>query len=336
MPPIHFYLPPQHWPKTIPSNPDEPWLGFSVGLYAWTLQTYLRLRLVGFPCKLVAHLPETGIVVVHRNLLSRLGRVLHPHPQRLLVCLKADLPPYPYAQLHVVQNGREAEAVRDYHFIPHWPQPGLIPRDGQRADRFETVIFCGHRANLAAELQQPAWAEQLRDLGLTWQPRLSDHRWDGDQSIPRDWHDYSQVDGVVALRDREHPARRVAFAHKPATKLYNAWLAGVPAILGPESAYRAERQSDLDYIEVDSAEAAIQALQRLQQTPGLRQAMIRNGLKRAQSRTPAAITECWVDFFETVAIPAYERWRARPQWSQIITAQQHYCALQWSRLWRTL
>jgi hypothetical protein len=40
-----------------------------------------------------------------------------------------------------------------------------------------------------------------------------------------------------------------------AIKLYNCWHAGVPAVLGAESAFRANRRSDLDYLEVQSLDA---------------------------------------------------------------------------------
>lgn len=50
---------------------------------------------------------------------------------------------------------------------------------------------------------------------------------------------------------------------KPALKLFNARHAGVPAILDAESAYRAERMSELDYIEVMSVDGTLLALKLL-------------------------------------------------------------------------
>lgn len=44
-----------------------------------------------------------------------------------------------------------------------------------------------------------------------------------------EWHDYQHVDAVLAIRD----CPPVVLATKPASKLINAWKAGVPALLGP-------------------------------------------------------------------------------------------------------
>lgn len=81
------------------------------------------------------------------------------------------------------------------------------------------------------ELQQPAWQEQLKALGLNWHVVTTSSR----------WHDYSDVDVVLAARAFGRPN---SYAWKPATKLYNAWHAGVPAIFSGESSLLAERQSN--------------------------------------------------------------------------------------------
>jgi hypothetical protein len=73
--------------------------------------------------------------------------------------------------------------------MPQWPQPGLLPRDPNRGDRFEIAAFFGYEHNLASELRNPLWTAQLRDLGLSW------------HSVPRhEWHDYRHVDVVIAVR----------------------------------------------------------------------------------------------------------------------------------------
>ena len=64
--PIYFYIHPQHFPVDIPHTVEENWSGFGLGIYAWTIQTYLRLKLNGFPCFLVNRIPDEGIVFIHR------------------------------------------------------------------------------------------------------------------------------------------------------------------------------------------------------------------------------------------------------------------------------
>ncbi|HEY9761058.1 MAG TPA: hypothetical protein V6D07_00965, partial [Trichocoleus sp.] len=237
----------------MPAHADLPWPGFGLGIYAWTLQTYLRLTAAGLPCQLVPVLPEEGVVFVHGNALQT-ERVFQPSPKRLIVSFKADVLPGATAQIQIVQNPQEADARTHCYWLPHWPQPGLQPRHPQRGNQLQNVAFFGHVNNLADELASLDWKAALADLGLCWGPRLSGHHWSQQVDLPSNWHDYQEVDVIVAVRSFQ--AREIQrtrnYGNKPATKLYNAWLAGVPAILGSESAYRAERQSDLDFLEVNS------------------------------------------------------------------------------------
>jgi len=328
LPPIYFYIPQSYWPSKIPASADKAWKGFGIGIYAWTLQTYLRLKADGFPCELVPELPEEGIVLLHRNSL-RVHNQLKPAKNLLLICLKAELSQYPYAQLQVVQNPTESKTFKNSYYLPHWPQPGLIPRNPTRGDRFENIAFFGHLTNLAAELLEPDWQRQIQGLGLNWCPRLNCNRWDNYDEIDDYWHDYSNIDAVVAVRSFE---RLENYLTKPATKLYNAWLAGVPAVLGCESAYRAERQSEFDYLEVATPAELIVALKRLREHPKLREAIVKNGQIRAQAIQPSQITAKWRSFLEDIAVPTYYLWCSKPRWWQQVILRSSYLAFGINRL----
>lgn len=322
-PKIYFYIPAKFWLGTLPTTLDESWPGFGIGIYAWTLQTYLQLKAAGVLCELTQTFPTSGIVLAHRNSLQE----QRPAGSKvLLICLKAELLPSPYAQLHVVQN--PAVAGQAHHYLPHWPQPGLVPRDRDRSDRFESIAFFGHRHNLDPLFASPGWAAALGQLGLTWRPRLSTNHWFSMDGIHPQWHDYSDVDAVVAVRGWG-PNR---YSNKPATKLYNAWLAGVPAFLGQETAYRAERRSPLDYVEVRSPKDLLWQLQRLKANPGLRRAMVENGYRRSTAIQPAVLTQRWIEFLETVAIPAYHQWCRNPIWRQHSLLGHSYAAAMTARI----
>ena len=315
-PPIFFFIPngadwpelptdmQQYWPW-IRAQGQLPWWGH----FNWTLQTYLRLRAAGFCCELARDIPDHGIVVAHRDFLPT---GLRPSPRQLLVCLLADrnrtgsIGRHPYAQIHVVQNPHDdflanRSPAWQAFYMPQWPQPGLLPRDPDRGQRFEVAAFFGYEHNLAPELRDATWAAQLRDLGLRW------------RAVPRDqWHDYRDVDVVVAVRKFGYSD----FSCKPPSKLYNCWHAGVPAILGAESAFRANRRSHLDYLEVQSLDETAGALRRLRDDPALRQRMICNGFTRAQEVHPARLAEEWHRLVTEAIVPAYRRWADASPWAR--------------------
>lgn len=304
LPPIYFYIPKSQWPAgDLPQIPEEygEWMScwggrYGRGKYDWTLQTYLYLKADGLSCKLIDFVPKEGIVISHRDFLSD---NLKPSSKLLIVCIKVDREPHPYAQLQVVQNYQD-ELLKRSQFLwqsyplRFWLQSKLIMRDRSRGDRFENAAFFGVLGNLATQLQEPQWEEQLSALGLRWEVVKCDR-----------WHDYSEVDVIVAVRSFDG---RNTFDSKPASKLINAWHAGIPAILGRESAYRRERKSELDYIEVASTDEAIAALFRLKNDLNLRQKMVDNGTIRAQDMGNNKITLEWRNFLTNVAVPAYHRW----------------------------
>lgn len=313
LPPIYFYLPPSKWSDYISQKAEN--LRASDGVSSWILQTYLRLQESGFSCQLVSTIPEEGILVGHRESLTY---DFKPNPKLFLVCVKGDQNSLPYAQLHIVQNIQEVKAApiqiqsfkeeryllpSQRYYLPHWPQPGLITRSPEKKDQFNNVVYLGITYNLAPELRQKSWLETVESLGLNWYTETNGNR----------WHDYSKVDVIVAVRSFD---RRNHYPWKPATKLYQAWHAGVPAILGPESAFQAERKSDLDYIEVTSVTELIEALKRLKDKPALRQAMIENGWERAKETQPETLTKRWSDFLTNICIPAYEKWCNLSSWER--------------------
>jgi hypothetical protein len=312
-PPIYFYIPQEDWQDSkMPETADSYWSGFggniTSGVYAWTIQTYLRLKENGFPCELTGTLPTEGIVLAHRYSIPF---HLRPSSKVLIVCLKADKDRHPYAQLHLVLNSEETKTLSNSSYMPHWPQPGLIPRNPERGKRFENIAYFGAEENLAPELKDPLWSEQLNALGLRWHIVTE----------PERWHDFSYVDAILAVRcfEKEYTSKL-----KPASKMYNSWLAGVPAILGWERAFQAERKSDLDYLEVTSVNEAIEALTRLRDDRELRDRMVENGKVRSSENTVEKLVERWQTFIIDVAVPAYHRWCEQSSWTQQVYLARRY------------
>jgi hypothetical protein len=155
--------------------------------------------------------------------------------------------------------------------------------------------------------QSDALALEINKLGLNW------------TMVPRKkWHDYSEVDAVVAVRPRElgilHGRDAEAFSRnrKPATKLYNAWLAGVPAILSPDVAFQDIRESELDFLEARDVPEILERINRLMKNPALRTSMVENGRRRANEFESAKTVQKWIEIFEHQIFPQYVRWSRSP------------------------
>jgi hypothetical protein len=170
-----------------------------------------------------------------------------------------------------------------------------MPRDANRGDVFENIAYYG-RLYKDWVLVDTSFLKELERCGFRIIIREND-------GISK-YNDYRNIDAVLAVRKFS----RDDWTWKPATKLHNAWLAGVPAIVGPESAYRVERRSELDFVEVRSKDEIIKALECLRNDKKLRDRMVENGKVRAQEVTASKIVARWCTFFKEYAIPHYRQW----------------------------
>jgi hypothetical protein len=284
-------------------DPNRDWRRFQQGEGAWILQTYLRLGGAGYPVELASRPPEEGIVVFHAKEGRRLRRWLRGMEDLVLVGVRGDNREPLMADFEVVQNGRFADGRKRF-FLPHWPQPGLLPRDPDRGTRIERAAYKGFDANLHPDFRKPDWAEFLAGHGIEWitdSVRFAGPETEGEALA---WPDFRTIDLVVAVRPPERKMR----TSKPATKLVNAWLAGVPALLGPEYQFRELRRSELDYLEVASAEEAKIAVRRLLADPDLYREMVANGRARGAELSAETILPRWAELlYETIPAAAGRR-----------------------------
>jgi len=268
-------------------------LGHAATAQSMIYQTWFWLKQAGVSCDLVPKLPKEGIVIFISNSFS--PHVVFP-PELFCVDVLTDTRLLPCAHFHLIQNKAKARWTPHSLFVPHWPQPNLIRRNPIHGTRFEKVSFFGDPYNLAPELQTPEWIGQLRrELGMFLEFQPSKH-----------WHDYSNTDVVVAIRDFSHSTHY----HKPAAKLYNAWLAGVPFIGGRDSAYAADGRPGIDYLVATSPQQVIDQLRRLKEDPILRQQLVNRGQESGTAFSPEAIL---------------------PQWKRLITETLPALAVQWKK-----
>jgi hypothetical protein len=267
------------------SDVDRHQRRFRSGHDVWIVQSFLllreRLRALGHDVALRAGFPAGALCIAHWDSLNAFLSGAH---RCRVIGVRADRPPLYGCDAVVVQNNVELDD-RTHRFIPLWPQPGLLPRDPARGTRIETLAYFGRVEFLPAWVRGDALRDRLAVLGVAL--RLSEQA----------WNDYRDVDLVLSVRT-ESP---LMLAFKPATKLYNAWLAGVPALLGDEPAFRALRESELDYAPIASPDDVVAAVLRLRNNPQAYGAMVARGAARGRSFTRASIGERWLALIAEIA-----------------------------------
>lgn len=295
---ISFYIPDRHLPgKELRASWESglvPHLlpgGKAASAQAWLFQTWLAVR-DALDTRIVGELPDDGLIVTLANFLPPGFRA---SANQCIAAVAADFLPHPGAQAQILQNAAHARRFPGSFFMPHWPQPNLIPRDPARGTRFETLAFFGDLQNLAPELKERDFEKQLRQrCGMELSIRGAER-----------WHDYSDVDAVLAVRDFTQ-ARHL---HKPATKLYNAWLAGVPFLAGRDSAYSAEASPGIDYLVADSPKGLLELVENLQRDPEVRHRLVRSGETKTASRNRDAVRRLWLNFLKLELPRRMEAWR---------------------------
>jgi hypothetical protein len=289
--PVAFHLPLRHRPD---ASRQQAWQtggvvpveaeGKTATAQAWIYQTWLHLSRSGAEVSLVEELPREGVAVT-------LNGWLRPDflaPRELFVAgVVADGLPHPGVDLQIVQNLWHARRLTGAFFMPHWPQPGLVPRDPARGTKMERLCFFGDPKNLAAGLRAPEWQQKLLETtGAHFEQRGAER-----------WHDYHDVDAVVAVRGFGNANQ----PHKPATKLYNAWLAGVPFIGGNDSAYRAEAAPDTDYLMAGSPDEVIDLVLKMRNSPEWRSKITTRGRKRSEEVGGRKLTQRWSTLLDFMA-----------------------------------
>ena len=296
---IQFFIPEHHLPDKARRAiweagvvPDLLPGGKAASAQAWLFQTWMAVR-DEVDSSIVQSLPETGIVLTLSNFLPPNFRASR---HQFIAAVVADFLPHSGAQLQILQHAAHAKRLPGSIFMPHWPQPNLIPRSPARGDAFETVAFFGDEQNLAPELRTEAFKNELRELcGLQLRIQKAEA-----------WHDYSAVDAVLAVRDFSS-ARHL---HKPATKLYNAWIAGVPFISGCDSACAAEAKDGIEYFTARSKTELLELLAHLKKNPALKKATVEAGQKKSASRNRDAVRKLWVDLLAVQLPTQYRKWSA--------------------------
>jgi len=294
---------PERWPELLSGaptpllNPDDIPERIVSSSDSWIVCTYLRLSAVSGNVRVVDRaIPGEICVVDGRDIAIRNWSY-----GSFVICCRGDCPDPTIADWVVAQNSLQ-KCARKSICIPLWPQPGLISRDITRGAILTNLAYKGHIRNLDDSFKTAAFRSALVDLGVSFQLDVCD-----DQFFrTTGWNDFRNTDALLAARNLTLEDALI----KPPSKLVNAWGAGVPALLGPEPAFRELRKSDLDYIEIRSPDDVIKALRRLKDQPALYAAMIANGLTRYTEFTTAKIVERWLAMLAGPVATEYRTWCA--------------------------
>jgi hypothetical protein len=299
MPIIRFYVPDSNVP---PFDKFTTWVD-EYGLPSqenntlqnWNFQTWYHLSRAGFDCTRTSDLPSDGILL--STWVPDLKQLWN-RPDVFVVGIAADGEAWPSAQMTVVQNPQMHDVSKGHYFIPHWPQPGIIPRNDKRGDQIENLHYFGVPGNLANEFHEREFAEALlRETGVrfSFMP-------------PEQWHNFSETDLVLAVRGLDASE----FKEKPATKLYNAWIAGVPAICGRESSMVQSCNTSYDASFCRSVSDVIEFVGKLKQQPELYRILATCSRQRGDEFCVSATTKRWEKFLLEAALPSYREWQKQP------------------------
>lgn len=294
----------------------------------WVVSTYLRLAHAGYNVRLSDRLVPWHINVVCDE---RVIRCRHAY-QAFCVVARADRAPYSWADHELVQSPSQLGRP-NASLIGHWPQPGLIGRDPERGNQVDRLAYIGPVENLAASFKAANTKALFSELGVEFLIRDN----------PREWHDFSDIDAFVAVRDWSHGLIRT----KPATKLVHAWLCKVPAFLGNEPAFRHWGSDGEDYFEVESPTDVAVLLSRFKQDPRLFQSVVEKGAAKSLLHDEDAVLRQWVrllwgrineQFCEWMACPPEVFFRRQVVWriEAAISGIRRSAFILQSRGWRGL
>src|SRR5690554_1525982 len=272
---IHFVMPDRAeysgWDELTESVHNN-WPRFVRSEWAWIVQTYYELCSAGYAVTASSWPESQKVNVMHADdYLHLLNK-----QSFFVAVVVADRRVYFPGNCNLVQNKNQRFRKSDY-WIPHWDQPGLIPRVPGAPDpsRAFNVAFAGIPENsvkLTQIVERGAFEKPVRIFMLS----------------PQSWNDFSEVDVLVAVRDfkgNRHP-------EKPPTKLFNAWVAGVPFIGGMDSAYEQVGQPGVDYLQVSNQKQLLEAISRLQNNDEW-SSLVNAGRQASQAYNRLKTRETW-------------------------------------------
>jgi hypothetical protein len=215
-------------------------------MHAWVWPLYCRLRDRNLSVSFSYSLLPDAVNFIHGE-VARYQLSATDLRRHYIVGIRADFRPFPFSNIEVVQNKLSVKGRAFY--MPHFSQPGLLPR-GAKRNVVENVCFSGQIENFDVDVQR--FEHDLAKLGCRFVYRKVG-----------EWQDMEDIDVLLGFRSLS----RENYNTKPPTKLFNAWLAGIPFIGGFDSACEQVGTPGKDYIQVYTYEELIRMIARLNREP---------------------------------------------------------------------
>ncbi len=312
--PVNFVLPEQDiWPEMANGQwreIDDDCLSqrCTTPVTYWINHAYIQFKRAGFPVTYSSTLKEDVVNIAEG---THIGLKTRPF-RAFLVSTRGDGHRPCLGNFAIEQNGLRGSRP-NMAVITGFPQPGILPRDPSRGSRLEVLAFKGSSINLASVYKSEDFIRSLSALGVRLRLDTLDARKGADRedsgAHPRiKMHDYQDVDAVLAVRD----LTQLDYMTKPPNKVFNSWIAGVPALVGPEPAYAEIRRSDLDFLVVRSPKDVLRVLKMLKSNPDLYAKIIEQGHRRAPEYSVPAILRRWVDVLNGPIREQFETWSSTP------------------------
>jgi hypothetical protein len=264
-------------------NIDENQALFSRARETLILQTYLILSKENTWKVYVNEKPIIGSINI---ILNPDIREISLSEEIFCVGVRADKPKSKLVDCEIVQNPRTTNKKSFY--IPLWPQPNLKPRNTRRTI-VKNIAYAGVvTPQLLIILRK--LEEDIAKVGLSL--KILDHK---------NCDDLSEIDILLAVRDFSGNPEY----HKPPSKLVNAWLAGIPLIATPESAFKAVGLSGTDYIEVYDQTSLKNAVLALSNNEDLYKKLVNNGKNKAAKYSREVLAKKWIQTIEEKIYPIY-------------------------------
>lgn len=274
----------------------------------WCSTTWAFMRMHGADASISTELRPDSINFIETGHF----RLRTWRPNAFIVNLRGDKHETLLANFIVDQNPlRIKEFQENRAWIYYWPQAGLIPRNEVRGNSVTNLSFKGAAINLDEGFRSDDFIKSLKQIGVNFDFKKYNNK---KEYYKNSWLNYEESDLVIAVRNMTYADA----LGKPASKLVNAWRAGVPAILGPEPEFRRLRSDHLDYIEVTDPDQAVQAIRELKLNTDLYKKMRERCNERAKDFQFQNIVNMWFEILDGPILREFEKWKRQSSFLKAI------------------